>query len=1077
MKFFFSPFTSKLRAARAKLRQVKLFAKSVSHRFYRKLSLQGVTSPFSLKPLDSGLSDQFLDHTAGWPLDSFCRDDVLSFKLIAFYLPQFHCIPENDQWWGKNFTEWTNVRPAKPLFVGHYQPHVPLDLGYYNLLDASTQAYQVRLAKDYGISGFCFYFYWFNGKTLLEQPIQNYLHNSSLDLPFCLCWANENWSRRWDGKAQDILIAQNHDVDDDIAFIQHISGYLGDPRYIKVHGKPLVIVYRPSLLPDPVATARRWRTWAAENGVGELFLAYTQSFERAPAASYGFDAAIEFPPNNSPVRDIASTVSGIVDSFAGHIFDFSFFRKRAEAYNEEQCSSFLWRSVCPSWDNTARRKERATVFVNSDPDSFFHWIRCAVYDTLRRHALPNERLIFVNAWNEWAEGAHLEPDHRYGYAWLEACRRSLNTVCHEIGMSRKVVLLMHDCHPHGAQYLALSLCQTFCQMGFELELLALDSGPLADDFARQAPLHVLNTLTSIERANLMQQLQARGYNYVIANTTVCGSILHELALREFRILTLVHELPNLIRERQLEGAVSSIAQYSDKIVFPAELVCQGFRQFSDPSSAQIVVRHQGLIRANPYQGRSHEARQLVADRHGIPLDAVLVLAVAFLEDRKGPDLLVDVLRKMRENSGVDAHCLWVGHHDSETLSTITGLLQQYELSSYFHLIGFVRDPFDYYAAADVYALPSREDPFPNVVLECVHVGVPVVAFRGLTGCDALIRDNGGRLVDPLDCHAFASEALSVARDPMPPARRDHLALSMHAYALDLCHELMGTLRVSVVVPSFNYAHLLEARLEAIAAQDMPPYEIIILDDASTDDSVRVIEGFRQLCKCPSTLIVNSQNSGSPFRQWRKGVEQTSGDLVWIAEADDLCESNFLSEMVRAFSDPEVVLAYSDSTQIDLVGTVLAHDYSEWRRDVGDYWDQSYCVDGVEEIRRSLCVKNTIPNASGVLFRRDALKRALLDAGSEIERLAVAGDWRLYLELLRSGKCAFLAQSLNHHRRHEGSVTTQSALQQHALEVEQMQALAAEIIQESSCNTDDLVNVRARASRYLVSLRKQFGLIP
>jgi len=1062
------------RSIRAQLRDLKLIVKKFRHRNHRggffRRSLRALPSQVA-----SGLDNQFISNSTGYPLDSYFRDHKLTLKLIAFYLPQFHAIPENNKWWGEGFTEWTNVRPSKPLFSDHYQPHVPLDLGYYDLLDGKTQAAQINLAKEYGIAGFCFYFYWFNGKTLLEKPVRNYLSDSSLELPFCLCWANENWSRRWDGKDNEILISQRHDDKDDLAFVEHISSYLRDPRYIRVHGKPLLIVYRPALLPDPTATAKRWRKWAVDHGIGDLFLAYTQSFESTPAAHYGFDAAIEFPPNNSPVRDVSPGITGLVDGFKGNIFDFSYLWKRAAEYHREKTRSFIWRSVCPSWDNTARRQERATVFVNSNPDGFYQWIRYAIYDTLFRHSRPDERLVFINAWNEWAEGAHLEPDQRYGYAWLEACRRALNSVSNDIGFNRKIVFLMHDCHPHGAQYLALSLCRRLKELGFSIEILSLDSGSLAGDFERIAPLRFMNALSPIERALLMQGLQRNGFNYLIANTTVCGQLVEEFALREFRILTLVHELPNLIRERQLELSVSNIATYSDKVVFPAELVHQGFRQFTDLPTEKVVIRHQGLVRKNPYLGRTHEAKQLVTERHGLPSDAVLILAVAFLDDRKGPDLLIEALVETRRMSESEVHCLWVGHHDLDTLEVVHRLLRRYDLESCFHLVGFVRDPLEYYAAADIYALTSREDPFPNVVLECLHIGLPVVAFRGLTGCDDCILENGGRLVEPLDCDAFARETINLIATPKAKPPQNDLAVSMHAYALDLCHHLMGTLRVSVVVPNFNYAHLLSKRLASITNQQSPPYEIIILDDASADDSRSVIEAFRSDCDLPTSIILNRDNSGSPFRQWQRGIEKASGDLVWIAEADDLSESTFLCEMVRVFSDPAVVLAYSDSTQIAADGSQLAPNYLEWTRDVGDFWEQSYCIDGLQEIARSLSVKNTIPNASGVLFRRDTLLKALHDAESEIRNLMVAGDWRLYLEILRHGKCAFVAQSLNHHRRHEASVTTRAALNRHALEVEQMQKYAFDILRASNWSDSDLSDVNARAASYLASLRNQFGL--
>ncbi|MFZ6672737.1 glycoside hydrolase family 99-like domain-containing protein [Undibacterium sp. Xuan67W] len=341
-------------------------------------------------------------------------------KLICFYLPQFHAIPQNNEWWGDGFTEWTNVKPAQPQFKNHYQPHIPGELGYYDLLDTSVQRRQIELAKLYGIEGFCFYFYWFGGTRLLEKPIENYLHDRSLDLPFCLCWANENWSRRWDGLDQEMLIQQKHSPEDDIAFIAHVAQYMRDERYIRVNGKPLLIVYRPGLLPSPKETVARWRTWCRENGIGEIYLAYTQSFESLDPSEYDFDAAIEFPPNNAGLPNVTNLVQPLSQNFQAQVYDWSSFIERSEKYKPPGYQ--LFRSVCPSWDNTARRKNKGSILINSEPVLFQKWLSNAIKYTCDTQTKRDERLVFVNAWNEWAEGAHLEPDQRYGYAFLEAAR-------------------------------------------------------------------------------------------------------------------------------------------------------------------------------------------------------------------------------------------------------------------------------------------------------------------------------------------------------------------------------------------------------------------------------------------------------------------------------------------------------------------------------------------------------------------------------------------------------------------------------------------------------------------------------
>jgi GT2 family glycosyltransferase/glycosyltransferase involved in cell wall biosynthesis len=361
-------------------------------------------------------------------------------KVIAFYLPQFHPIPENDKWWGKGFTEWTNVKPAEPQFEGHYQPHVPIDPGYYNLLNIKTFQRQIEIAKNYGIGGFCFHYYWFNKKRLLEKPIDLYLENPSLDLPFCISWANESWSRRWDGNEKNVLIRQNHSPEDDIDFISFASKYLKDKRYITIDGKPLIMIYRPDLLPDSVATTKRWRNWCKQNGIGDIYLAYVQSFEKTDPTIYGFDAAVEFPPNYFGAPYITHTVKPLKPDFKCNVLDWKFMADESENYQNPGYK--LFRGICPSWDNTPRRKNESYVFINSNPERFKKWIYNAAVDTYKRFESRDERLVFVNAWNEWAEGAHLEPDQKYGYAFLQGVYEVLSEMENKTDKKNKPKLLV-----------------------------------------------------------------------------------------------------------------------------------------------------------------------------------------------------------------------------------------------------------------------------------------------------------------------------------------------------------------------------------------------------------------------------------------------------------------------------------------------------------------------------------------------------------------------------------------------------------------------------------------------------------
>lgn len=346
--------------------------------------------------------------------------------LVAFYLPQFHPIPENDDWWGEGFTEWRNVARALPQFEGHAQPRLPGALGFYDLSRPEALRRQMQLAREYGVGAFCSYFYWFAGKTLLERPLHNWLDDPTLDLPICLCWANENWSRRWDGRADEVLIAQRHSPEDDLAFIAHIAPYLRDPRYLRTGGKPLLLVYRPGLLPDPSATARRWRQWCNAHDIGDIHLAYVQSFDNVDPHDIGFDSAVAFPPNNTSLTPITAQQRLINPDFHGDVFDWHELARKAMARPDP--SYPLHPCVNPGWDNEPRRSSAGRVFAHASPRGCRDWLRHAISTARRREPGNPAPLVFINAWNEWAEGAVLEPDTRLGHAWLQATRDALHPV-------------------------------------------------------------------------------------------------------------------------------------------------------------------------------------------------------------------------------------------------------------------------------------------------------------------------------------------------------------------------------------------------------------------------------------------------------------------------------------------------------------------------------------------------------------------------------------------------------------------------------------------------------------------------
>jgi len=356
-------------------------------------------------------------------------------KAIAIYLPQFHPIPENDEWWGKGFTEWTNVTKASPLFEGHYQPHLPADLGFYDLRLEEARLAQEAMAKEYGIYGFCYYHYWFNGKRILHEPLDRKLENPEEDFPFMMCWANENWTRTWDGSDNAILLKQDYNESDDYEHIQFLCNIFKDKRYIRVDGKPFFVFYRVNLFPDIKKTVELFRKEAKVLGIGELYLTCMESYgEAVDVTSMGMDATIEFPPHTrigyNDIRKKASVFSYLKYKLTGkipieYIHDVIDYREFAKNFlSQSQLPYKCYPSITPMWDNTARKKAKGLILTDSTPEIYEWWLT----ETLKKHKpfSEQESFIFINAWNEWAEGNHLEPCSKWQRGYLEVTKKVLD---------------------------------------------------------------------------------------------------------------------------------------------------------------------------------------------------------------------------------------------------------------------------------------------------------------------------------------------------------------------------------------------------------------------------------------------------------------------------------------------------------------------------------------------------------------------------------------------------------------------------------------------------------------------------
>lgn len=350
---------------------------------------------------------------------------VTDIKVIAFHLPQFHAFKENNEWWGNGFTEWTNTMKAKPLYEGHYQPREPhKDIGYYDLSNKEAIKKQVELANQHGIYGFCYYYYWFSGKRLMEKPLDLLIANKDIKTNFCLCWANESWTRTWDGQEKDILIEQKYLDEDPYNFINDIKKYVNDERYIRINNKPVIVVYNPASIPNVRRVLSLWKETSIKIGIGEISIWICKSFGTSIKAlnlDDLVDKEIEFPPHNMGYPEITKNVPNTT----GNIFNYSSLVdlilewRKVQEENEK-----LIRTVMLCWDNTPRRMTGYSSFTDFDLKKYYQWLKFNV-DEVKTQKTLKEKFIFINAWNEWAEGTYLEPDKKYGYANLNTTSEAI----------------------------------------------------------------------------------------------------------------------------------------------------------------------------------------------------------------------------------------------------------------------------------------------------------------------------------------------------------------------------------------------------------------------------------------------------------------------------------------------------------------------------------------------------------------------------------------------------------------------------------------------------------------------------
>lgn len=799
-------------------------------------------------------------------------------KAIAFYLPQYHPIPENDAWWGKGFTEWTNVTRARAMFPGHAQPMLPGELGFYDLRLPEVRERQAVLARAAGIHGFCYHHYWFNGRRVLERPLDEVLRLGEPDFPFCLCWANENWTRRWDGLEKEILLQQRHTLASDRRFILDLLPYLKDDRYIRVDGRPVIVVYRADLMVDAADTAAVWRDECARAGLGEIHLCAVQ-FRTGDPRPLGFDAAVEFPPHHFPAPEITARVEGLDPTFGGSVFDYA--AGVRELIDRPRKADYrLYRGVMPSWDNTARRMEQAAIRHGATPEIYEAWLRSAI-----NHRQPedgiSDNLVFINAWNEWAEGTVLEPRRDLGDAYLRATARALGVEAplaghgsaelvpalapmsdqpklqgslpprpsleerlkrvvrtnrtlnsfvnrhpvlksraasfarrmtaaadqsHELSAptdtprralplgrlwhpgpdeavtedARSLLIVSHDACLAGAQIVVLELLRHFANdPSIRVYHLICGSGALEPEMRRLATTCCLDDLTrrgASRAAAISEALDALPrIDLALCNTAATADALRACAKRDMQTISYIHELPTTI-DTMLGGekTMRIIARHAGRIVVVSRFVRDRLAESYNIPAERLEVVHMGTFPSKAGSIDRLAAAMALRAEIGVDPETRVVLGCGTIHHRKGTDLWVAAaarcIRTAREADRPEPIFVWVGWDQSGTDLRLwcEHHARSAGIADRVRFIGAREDTRPYFAGADVFALSSREDPFPLVSLEAMVCGTPVVAFEGAGGAPEalLIPGSAAGLTVPFgDASAMGDAIASLLDDP------------------------------------------------------------------------------------------------------------------------------------------------------------------------------------------------------------------------------------------------------------------------------------------------------------------------
>lgn len=612
-----------------------------------------------------------------------------------------------------------------------------------------------------------------------------------------------------------------------------------------------------------------------------------------------------------------------------------------------------------------------------------------------------------------------------------------------LNKKEKIVIVTHSMNETGAPLLAYNISKYFFDRKYDIVVISLGSGYLEEKYS-ELGIPVFNLyqdgindrIVKLEALEyIVKSLKEKGYENVITNTIISGLTVPIFNKYNYKIVSLIHEMKNSILQYNMEAGGRNIDMYSDTIVFPDKIVERDFVEIFGKNNNKSVICPQGLYKIKE---KIFSDRTAILEEYNIPVNSKIIVGSGTADLRKGIDLFLNAaqhLVKIEKNE--EYHFIWAGKISDENIENwYSYQLERSGISNRFHNIEFIKDKDKYQnliTCSDAFWLTSREDPFPSVMIESLEFGTPVLAFKNCGGADTLLKDGRGILIENFDTNMLAEETYKLLNDSkriecqIKKSQKyisEKLVFNNYINSLEKMFkkdEKKQFANLSVIVPNYNYEEYLPIRLNSIIKQTIKPKEIILLDDVSTDDSIEVCKKILKQAKkeygIDFKIVVNKENNGC-FRQWLKGIKLAKYEYIWIAEADDYAQNNFVETLMPAFNDTDVAIAYCQSKVINEKCNVVNYDYKSYTADLDETkWNNDFVDDGKKQIIKYFSKKNILPNVSSAIIKKSATNKLY----EELEKYNVIGDWLAYIYILKSGKIFYSSKSLNGHRRHSNSI--------------------------------------------------------